>query len=49
MGLVEKELVYLDDDMRLLVPELGKMQILRGFDEGGKPILQDNTKPITLR
>lgn len=49
MGLVEKGMVNLDDDMRSLVPELGRMQILRGFDGDGNPILEDNTKPITLR
>lgn len=49
MQLVEKGLIKLDDDVRPLVPELAKMQILRGFDEDGKPILEDNVKPITLR
>lgn len=49
MQLVEKGLIKLDDDMRPLVPELAKMQILRGFDDGDKPILEDNVKPITLR
>lgn len=49
MQLVEKGLIKLDEDVRPLVPELAKMQILRGFDEDGKPILEDNVKPITLR
>ncbi|KAK3386066.1 beta-lactamase [Podospora didyma] len=46
---VERGLVGLDDDARGLVPALGEMQILRGFGEDGSPILEDNTKPITLR
>ncbi|KAI9155418.1 Beta-lactamase [Paramyrothecium foliicola] len=49
MQLVERKAIELDDDLRSLLPELGKLQILRGFDEAEKPILQDNTRPITLR
>jgi CubicO group peptidase (beta-lactamase class C family) len=48
MQLVERGTLPLDDDVRTTIPELGTMQILRGFD-GDKPILEDNTKPITLR
>ncbi|KAL3954954.1 hypothetical protein ACCO45_010517 [Purpureocillium lilacinum] len=48
MQLVEKGVVKLEDDIRQVVPELGKLQILKGFD-GDQPILEDNTKPITLR
>lgn len=49
MQLVEKGLLKLDEDVRPLVPELAKMQILRGFDKDDKPILEDNVMPITLR
>lgn len=49
MQLVERGSIGLDDDVRGRVPELDKMQILRGFTEQGCPILQDNVKPITLR
>lgn len=49
MQLVEKNLVKLDDDMRPLVPELAQMQILQGFDSDDKPLLKDNSGPITLR
>jgi CubicO group peptidase (beta-lactamase class C family) len=49
MQLVERKAVGLDDDMKDLIPELAKMQILRGFDADDKPILEDNPKPITLR
>ncbi|RSL83048.1 hypothetical protein CEP52_016819 [Fusarium oligoseptatum] len=49
MQLVERGEIGLDDDVRPRVPELAKMQILRGFDDNDKPILEDNTKPITFR
>ena len=50
MQLVEKGLVRLDDDMRTeILPEMSKIQIFKGFDSHDKPILEDNTKPITLR
>ena len=49
MALVERGVVSLDDDMRTVVPELGALQILKGFTDDGKPILEDNDRPITLR
>ncbi|KAK7429034.1 hypothetical protein QQZ08_004441 [Neonectria magnoliae] len=49
MQIVERGFIGLDDDVRPLVPELDAMQILRGFDSDDKPILEDNTKDITLR
>jgi len=49
MQLVEKGELRLEDDMRSILPELGKLQILQGFDDEDQPILQENTKPITLR
>lgn len=49
MQLVERGSIALDDDVRSLVPELGELQILRGFDAEDKPILEDTDKPITLR
>ncbi|KAF4996835.1 hypothetical protein FDECE_12291 [Fusarium decemcellulare] len=49
MQLVERGEIGLDDDIRPLIPELAAMQILRGFDDDDKPILEDNVKPITLR
>ena len=48
MQLVEQGKMKLDEDVRPLVPELAAMQILRGF-KGEEPILEDNTRPITLR
>ncbi|KAH6685944.1 beta-lactamase/transpeptidase-like protein [Plectosphaerella plurivora] len=49
MQLVESKKIGLDDDVRGLVPQLGAMQVLEGFDDAGKPLLRDNQDPITLR
>ena len=42
-------MLKLDDDVRPRIPQLAAMQILRGFKEDGTPILEDNTRAITLR
>jgi CubicO group peptidase (beta-lactamase class C family) len=49
MALVERGMLALDADVRPIVPELRALQVLKGFDAEGKPILEDNTAPITLR
>lgn len=49
MQLVEQGKISLDDNMRPLVPELDKMQILREFTAEGQPVLEDNPRPITLK
>lgn len=49
MQIVERGLVGLDDDVRGLVPELASMQVLRGFDDKGEPLLEQNEQQITLR
>lgn len=49
MMLVESGKANLDDDLRPLIPELASMQILKGFDDDGKPKLEQNHSPITLR
>ncbi|PTB75246.1 beta-lactamase/transpeptidase-like protein [Trichoderma longibrachiatum ATCC 18648] len=49
MQLMEQGKMRLDDDVRRIVPELRDMQILRGFTPEGKPILEDNDRPITLK
>ncbi|ORY62391.1 beta-lactamase/transpeptidase-like protein [Pseudomassariella vexata] len=49
LQLVERGLVGIDEDVRPKVPQLAAMQILRGFDDHDQPILEDNTKPITVR
>ncbi|RFU79348.1 beta-lactamase transpeptidase [Trichoderma arundinaceum] len=48
MQLVEQDEMHLDYNVRQLIPELKEMQILRGFTPEGKPILEDNDRPMTL-
>lgn len=49
MQLVEQGLLSLDQDLRPLIPEFRDAQILVEFDADDKPVMQANTKPITLR
>ncbi len=49
MQLVEQGKLKLDEPASTYIPELGKLQVLHGFDAGGKPILKPPTKPVTLR
>ena len=49
MQLVERGLVALDDDVRPLVPALGRLPLLRGFVGADVPFLEENAAPITLR
>ena len=49
MQLVEKGKIGLDDDLGRLIPQLSKIEVLKGFDDDGKPIMEKKNKPITLR
>jgi len=49
MRIAEDGLVSLDDDVRHLVPQLARVQVLRGFVGNDIPYLVDNRAPITLR
>ncbi len=49
MQLVEKGLIYLDDDVSSVLPELKNPEILTGFEGNGKPILVKAKGFITLR
>lgn len=49
MQLVERGLVNLDEPVYKHIPELKDFNVLKGFDEDGKPIERKHTKPITLR
>ncbi|OAA44245.1 Beta-lactamase/transpeptidase-like protein [Metarhizium rileyi] len=49
LQLVQRGQLTLDADVRHLVPELQKAKILREFDDDGKPVIEANTKPITMR
>ncbi len=49
LQLVEKGKLTLDEPAAKHLPELGKLNVLEGFDSTGKPILRPATKPVTLR
>jgi CubicO group peptidase (beta-lactamase class C family) len=48
LQLVERGQAAIDEDLRPRLPFLRDVQILRGFDGDGQPILEDNHRPITL-
>ncbi|KAL1865003.1 hypothetical protein Daus18300_007350 [Diaporthe australafricana] len=48
LQLVERGKIALDEDLRPRLPFLSEVQVLRGFDDDGQPILEDNHRPITL-
>lgn len=48
MQLVEEGLVSLDDPAREYAPEIGAIEVLEGYDEGGKPRLRKPSSDITL-
>ena len=49
LQLVERGKLTLDEPAAKHLPELGKLNVLEGFDSAGKPILRPATKPVTLR
>ena len=49
MQLVERGKLTLDEPAAKHLPELGKLQVLNGFDAAGKPILKPTTRNVTLR
>lgn len=49
MRLVERGQLSLDDDIAAVLPELGRAQVLEGFDADGKPRLRAAARAITLR
>ncbi len=46
---VEAGAVTLDEPISRCLPELADRKVLRGFDGAGKPVLEDNPVPVTLR
>ena len=48
LQLVEQGKVTLHDPLTKLFPELGKLDVITGFEKDGKPILRPAAKPITL-
>jgi CubicO group peptidase (beta-lactamase class C family) len=49
LQLVERRKLTLDEPAAKHLPELGRLDVLHGFDAAGKPILKPATKPVTLR
>jgi CubicO group peptidase (beta-lactamase class C family) len=49
MQCVEKGLLNLDTDVTTILPELKGREVLKGFEDNGKPILVEHKKTITLR
>ena len=49
MQMVDKGKVKLDEPIARLLPELGNLQVLTGFDSAGKPMLRPPKTPIALK
>ncbi len=49
MQLVEQGKLALDGEIAAVLPELGRVQVLDGFDPNGNPRLRAPKRPITLR
>jgi CubicO group peptidase (beta-lactamase class C family) len=49
MQLVEQGKLSLDGDIATTLPELGRVQVLEGFDTAGKPRLRSPKRGMTLR
>lgn len=49
MQLVEQRKLSLDEPIATVLPELGRVQVLEGFDAAGKPRLRPARRAITLR
>jgi CubicO group peptidase (beta-lactamase class C family) len=49
MQLVERGKLKLDEPVARHLPQLGKLDVLEGFDAAGKPVFRPAVTPITLR
>jgi CubicO group peptidase (beta-lactamase class C family) len=49
MQMVERGKLTLDEPAAKYLPELGKLEVLHGYDAAGKPVLKPATKTVTLR
>ncbi len=49
MQLVEQGKLSLDGDMASVLPELGSVKVLEGFDAAGRPMLRAPKRAVTLR
>jgi CubicO group peptidase (beta-lactamase class C family) len=48
LQLIDQEKVKLDEPVSKHLPQLGKLQVLDGYDAAGKPILRPPRTPVTL-
>jgi CubicO group peptidase (beta-lactamase class C family) len=48
MQLVEQSKITLHEPVSKFLPELGKLDVMTGFDAAGNPVLRPATKPVTL-
>jgi methyl acetate hydrolase len=49
MQLIERGTLKLDEPVARHLPELGKLDVIEGFDSAGTPVLRPAMKPVTLR
>ena len=49
LQIVERGLIGIDDSVEKLLPELAEQQVLKGFGEDDKPILEQRKTPILFR
>lgn len=49
LQLVERGMLKLDEPVSKHLPELGKLDVLEGFDKSGKPVLRPATRPVMLK
>ncbi len=49
LQLVEQGKVQLDEPVSKYLPKLAKLEVLRGFDKAGKPMLSAAKTPVTLK
>ncbi|MWB97833.1 serine hydrolase domain-containing protein [Agromyces seonyuensis] len=49
MQLVERGRLHLDEAASVMVPDLGAVQVLEGFDDEGMPRTRPPRRPVTLR
>ena len=49
LQLVERGMLKLDEPVSKHLPELGKLDVLQGFDKSGKPILRPASRPVMLK
>jgi len=49
LQLVERGMLKLDEPVSKHLPELGRLDVLQGFDKSGKPVLRPASRPVMLK